>query len=80
MKTKNKLAQLVSNAAALMAQPERICLQRGRHRRRGLISGLGRSLRGGDGNRPQCSCVDSATDRGAWQAVVQRGTESDTTE
>ena len=42
----------------------------------GLISGLGRSPGGGHGYPLQCSCLGSPMDRGAWQAMVQRVTES----
>ena len=42
----------------------------------GLILGLGRSPGGGHGNSLQSSCLD----RGAWQAPVRGGAESDTTE
>ena len=47
----------------------------------GLNPGLGISLRGGNGNSPQYSCLGNPMDRGAWQATV-RGVakESDTTE
>ena len=45
----------------------------------GLIHGLERSP-GGNGNPLQYSCLENPMDRGAWQAVVQRVAESDTTE
>ena len=32
-----------------------------------LISGLGRSPGGGNGNPFQCSCLENSIDRGAWQ-------------
>ena len=35
----------------------------------GLISGLGRSPREGNGNPLQYLCLENPTDRGAWQAV-----------
>ena len=41
-----------------------------------LISGLGRSPGGGHGYPLQYSCLGSPMDRGAWQAMVQRVTES----
>ena len=44
----------------------------------GLIPGLGRSPGGGHGNTPQSSSLESPTDRGAWQTVVHRITESRT--
>ena len=34
------------------------------------ISGLGRSLGGGNGNPLQYSCLENSMDRGAWQATV----------
>ena len=36
----------------------------------GLISGLERSLGGGNGNRLQYSCLGNAMDRGGWWAAV----------
>ena len=36
----------------------------------GLILGLGRSLREGNGNPLQYSCLESPMDRGAWWATV----------
>ena len=36
----------------------------------GLIPGLGRSPGEGNGNPLQCSCLENAMDRGAWQATV----------
>ena len=44
----------------------------------GSISGLGRSSGEGNGNPPQCSCLESPTDRGAWQATVHRVAKSQT--
>ena len=38
---------------------------------RGSIPGLGRSPEGGNGNRPQYSCLENPTDRGAWRAAVR---------
>ena len=45
----------------------------------GLIPGLGRSPRGGNGNTLQYSCLENSMDRGAWQATVH-GSQRDTTE
>ena len=39
---------------------------------------LGRSSGEGNGNPVQCSCLENPTDRGAWQATVQRGPKSET--
>ena len=36
----------------------------------GLISGLGRSPGGGNGNLLQYSCLENPMDRGAWQTIV----------
>ena len=36
----------------------------------GSIPGLGRSLRGGNGNPFQYSCLENPKDRGVWQAIV----------
>ena len=46
----------------------------------GLIPGLGRSPGGGHGNPLQYSRQENPMDRGAWQAAVHVGAESDTTE
>ena len=46
----------------------------------GLIPGLGRSPRGGNGNQLQYSCLGNPMGRGAWWATVYRVTkESDMT-
>ena len=42
------------------------------------IPGLGRSPGGGYGNPFQYSCLESSIDRGAWQATVNRVTNSQT--
>ena len=36
----------------------------------GLILGSGRSLRGGNGNPLQYSCLENSMDKGAWWATV----------
>ena len=46
----------------------------------GSIPGLGKSPGGGHGNPLQYSYLESPMDRGAWQAIVHRVVESDTTE
>ena len=46
----------------------------------GSIPGSGRSNGGGSGNPLQYSCLGNPMDRGAWQAIVHRITELDTTE
>ena len=38
----------------------------------GLIPGSGRSPGGGHGNPLQCSCLENAMEKGAWQATVHR--------
>ena len=38
----------------------------------GLIPGAGRSLRAGNGNPLQYSCLENPTDRGAWRDTVYR--------
>ena len=46
----------------------------------GLIPGLGRSPRDGNGNPLQYSCLGNPVDRGAWWATVHGvAKESDTT-
>ena len=42
------------------------------------IRSPGKSPGGGHGNPLQCSCLESPMDRGAWQATVHRGTQSQT--
>ena len=44
----------------------------------GLISGSGKSLRGGNGNPFQCSRLENPMYGGAWQATVHGVAESDT--
>ena len=44
----------------------------------GLIHGLGRSPRGGNGNPLQHFCVENHMDRGAWWTTVFRIAESQT--
>ena len=40
------------------------------------MPGLGRSPGEGNGNPLQCSCLENAMDRGAWQATVHKVTKS----
>ena len=42
----------------------------------GLIPGLGRSPREGNGNPLQYSCLEKSMDRGAWWATVHGVTKS----
>ena len=42
----------------------------------GLISGLGRSPGGGNGNPLQSSCLENPMNRGAWWAAVRGVTKS----
>ena len=44
----------------------------------GSIPGLGRFPGGGHGNPLQYSCLENPMDRGAWQAIVHRVTQSQT--
>ena len=46
----------------------------------GSIPGSEKSRGEGNGNPPQYSCLENSVDRGAWQAVVHRVAELDTTE
>ena len=46
----------------------------------GLIPGLGRSPVEGHGNPLQYCCRENPMDRGSWQAIVDRVSQSDTTE
>ena len=45
-----------------------------------LTLGLGRYPGEGNGNPLQYYCLDNSMDRGTWQAIVHRATESGTTE
>ena len=47
-------------------------------RGKGLISGLGRSSGGGNGNPLQYSCLENPMDRGAWQVTVHWVAKSQT--
>ena len=42
----------------------------------GSIPGSGRFSGGGIGNPFHCSCLENATDRGAWQATIHRVSKS----
>ena len=42
----------------------------------GSIPGSGRSPGGGHGNPLQCSCLENAMDRGAWQVTVHKVTKN----
>ena len=44
----------------------------------GSIPGLGRSLRGGNGDPFQCSCLGNPMDRGTWWATVMGSQKSQT--
>ena len=44
----------------------------------GLIPGLGGSPGEGNGNQLQYSCLENATDRGAWQVIVHGVSKSRT--
>ena len=44
----------------------------------GLIPGSGRSPGGGNGNRPQYSCLENSMDRGAQWATVHGAAKSQT--
>ena len=44
-----------------------------------LTPGLGRSPGDGNGNPLQYSCLENSMDQGAWRAVADGVTESDTT-
>ena len=46
----------------------------------GSIHGWERSPGGGNGNPPQCSCLENPMDRGARRAAVHGVSESATTE
>ena len=52
----------------------------GNRRDAGSVPGSGRSPGGGNGNPLQYSCLENATDRGAWRAAVYEVAESDTTQ
>ena len=44
----------------------------------GLISQLGKSIKGGNGNPLQYSCLENSMSRGAWQATVHGVSKSQT--
>ena len=44
----------------------------------GVVPGLGRSLREGNGNALQYLCLGNPMDRGAWRATVRGIAELDT--
>ena len=46
----------------------------------GSIPGLGRSLRRGNNNPLQCSCLENPMDIEAWRASLEDHKESDMTE
>ena len=50
----------------------------GEARDMGLIPGLGRSPRGGNGNPFQYSCLENSMNSGAWWAMVHRVAKSQT--
>ena len=58
---------------------EPACRCRG-HKRQGMIPGLGRSSRVGNGNPLQYSHLQNSTDRGAWCSVVPGLANLDATE
>ena len=63
-----------------MAQWVKTRLQCRRYRRHGFVPGSGRSPGGAHGNPCQYSCLENPMGLDAWWAIVQRITESDTTE
>ena len=44
----------------------------------GSISGPERSPGEGNGNPPQCSCLDNVMDRGNWRVTVRRSARTQT--
>ena len=46
----------------------------------GLITGVGNSPAGGNGNPLQFSCLENSVDRGVWRVSLWVCKESDTTE
>ena len=57
-------------------EPARQCMLEVRHA--GSIPGWRRSPREENGNSLQYSCLENPMDRGAWQAIVHRATQSQT--
>ena len=41
----------------------------------GSLPGSGRFPGGGNGNPLQCTCLENPMDRGAWLAIVHRGSQ-----
>ena len=63
-----------------MDQRVKTRLQCRRYRRHGFVPGSGRSPGGAPGNPCQYSCLENPMGLDAWWAIVQKVTESDTTE
>ena len=62
---------IISTFVYLVAQQQRIGLPKPANAGdAGLIPGSGRSLREGNGNPLQYSCLENSMDRGVWQVTV----------
>ena len=64
------MEELVKNLAASAGDTKEV----------GLIPGLGRSSREGNGNPFQYSCLENPMDRGVWWVTIHGVTELDTPE
>ena len=76
-----RLVKLISNPGTWLpgdAETKNPPASAGDARDLGLIPGLGRSLRVGNGNPLQYSCLENSMDRGAWWTTVHEATKNQT--
>ena len=71
-------ASFTSGASQVALVVKNLPASAGDIRGKGLIPGLGRSLRGGHGNPLQHSCLENRMDRRAWQATFHKVAKSRT--
>ena len=71
----NSLPNLITGFPRWWSREDSTCQWR-RHRRGRFNPWWGRSLRVGNGNFLQYSCLENSMDRGAWRAIVHGFTKS----